>query len=185
MGFGTSRLLLLGCTGTSVHLEEILTTSPSLESPLAARVSTSRCRAIFSFSHPGGIAWNWCLSPLCTKTITPHNKGMIRRAISQSGVALCPWGINRNPRRLAEEVHNTVNIVYWTCGTFFFSNHSLVSSEIITWIMLADCTESQLPDWWQHGRVLEDDWPRAAYNGRFSRLRQLPWSYGHNTVSLE
>ncbi|KAM9322390.1 bile salt-activated lipase [Pholidichthys leucotaenia] len=36
--------------------------------------------------------------------ITPHNKGMIRRAISQSGVALCPWAINKNPRRYAEEI---------------------------------------------------------------------------------
>nr|XP_020456823.1 bile salt-activated lipase-like [Monopterus albus] len=38
------------------------------------------------------------------QTLTPHNKGLIRRAISQSGVALCPWAVNRNPRRFAEEV---------------------------------------------------------------------------------
>uniref|UniRef100_A0A3B3ZFF9 Carboxylic ester hydrolase n=1 Tax=Periophthalmus magnuspinnatus TaxID=409849 RepID=A0A3B3ZFF9_9GOBI len=38
------------------------------------------------------------------QTLTPHNKGMIRRAISQSGVALCPWGVIKNPRRIAEEV---------------------------------------------------------------------------------
>uniref|UniRef100_A0A3B5AAF4 Carboxylic ester hydrolase n=1 Tax=Stegastes partitus TaxID=144197 RepID=A0A3B5AAF4_9TELE len=43
------------------------------------------------------------------QTLTPHNKGMIRRAISQSGVALCPWGINKNPRRFAEEVALKVN----------------------------------------------------------------------------
>ncbi|KAK7896593.1 hypothetical protein WMY93_021918 [Mugilogobius chulae] len=43
------------------------------------------------------------------QTLTPHNKGMIRRAISQSGVALCPWGIIRNPRRIAEEVALKVN----------------------------------------------------------------------------
>ncbi|KAI5091487.1 carboxyl ester lipase, tandem duplicate 2 precursor [Silurus meridionalis] len=36
--------------------------------------------------------------------LTPHNKGLIRRAISQSGVALCPWAVNRNPRAYAEEV---------------------------------------------------------------------------------
>ncbi|XP_068429926.1 bile salt-activated lipase-like [Clinocottus analis] len=36
--------------------------------------------------------------------ITPHNKGLIKRAISQSGVATCPWAINKNPRRFAEEV---------------------------------------------------------------------------------
>uniref|UniRef100_A0A3B5LM34 Carboxylic ester hydrolase n=1 Tax=Xiphophorus couchianus TaxID=32473 RepID=A0A3B5LM34_9TELE len=41
--------------------------------------------------------------------LTPHNQGIIRRAISQSGAALCPWAINRNPRKLAEEVALQVN----------------------------------------------------------------------------
>ncbi|KAI4885045.1 hypothetical protein NFI96_001981 [Prochilodus magdalenae] len=36
--------------------------------------------------------------------LSPHNKGLIRRAISQSGVALCPWAVNRNPRAYAEQV---------------------------------------------------------------------------------
>uniref|UniRef100_A0A4W4E5E5 Carboxylic ester hydrolase n=2 Tax=Electrophorus electricus TaxID=8005 RepID=A0A4W4E5E5_ELEEL len=40
--------------------------------------------------------------------LTPHNKGLIRRAISQSGVALCPWAVNRNPRAFAEEVARKV-----------------------------------------------------------------------------
>ncbi|XP_029940825.1 bile salt-activated lipase-like [Salarias fasciatus] len=43
------------------------------------------------------------------QTLTPHNKGMIRRAISQSGVALCPWAVNRNPREYAEQVARKVN----------------------------------------------------------------------------
>ncbi|KAG7476391.1 hypothetical protein MATL_G00082380 [Megalops atlanticus] len=36
--------------------------------------------------------------------LSPKNKGLIRRAISQSGVALSPWAVNRNPRALAEEI---------------------------------------------------------------------------------
>ncbi|XP_023651341.1 bile salt-activated lipase [Paramormyrops kingsleyae] len=40
--------------------------------------------------------------------LTPHNKGLIRRAISQSGVALCPWAINRNPRAIAEQIAKKV-----------------------------------------------------------------------------
>ncbi|KAJ8286298.1 hypothetical protein GJAV_G00036860 [Gymnothorax javanicus] len=36
--------------------------------------------------------------------ISPKNKGLIRRGISQSGVALSPWAVNKNPRALAEEV---------------------------------------------------------------------------------
>ena len=57
------------------------------------------------------------------QTLTPHNKGLIRRAISQSGVALCPWGIIKNPREFAEEVgpgfnnailaHNDVGLVFF------------------------------------------------------------------------
>ncbi|KAM9437105.1 bile salt-activated lipase-like [Salvelinus alpinus] len=42
------------------------------------------------------------------QTLSPHNKGLIRRAISQSGVALCPWAINRNPRAFAENVAEKV-----------------------------------------------------------------------------
>lgn len=41
---------------------------------------------------------------VCVQMLTPHNKGLIRRAITQSGVALCPWAVNRNPRAFAEEV---------------------------------------------------------------------------------
>ncbi|KAM4527220.1 bile salt-activated lipase-like [Odontesthes bonariensis] len=43
------------------------------------------------------------------QTLTPHNKGLIKRAISQSGVALCPWAVNRNPRQYAEEIALKVN----------------------------------------------------------------------------
>ncbi|CAJ1070932.1 bile salt-activated lipase-like [Xyrichtys novacula] len=43
------------------------------------------------------------------QTLTPHNKGLIKRAISQSGVAVCPWAINENPRRYAEEIALRVN----------------------------------------------------------------------------
>nr|XP_046172591.1 bile salt-activated lipase-like [Oncorhynchus gorbuscha] len=42
------------------------------------------------------------------QTLSPHNKGLIRRAISQSGVALCPWAINTNPRAFAENVAEKV-----------------------------------------------------------------------------
>ncbi|XP_051960984.1 bile salt-activated lipase-like [Xyrauchen texanus] len=40
--------------------------------------------------------------------ISPKNKGLIRRAISQSGVALCPWAVNRNPRAYAEDIAKKV-----------------------------------------------------------------------------
>ncbi|XP_035246852.1 bile salt-activated lipase-like [Anguilla anguilla] len=36
--------------------------------------------------------------------LSPKNRGLIRRGISQSGVALSPWAVNRNPRALAEEI---------------------------------------------------------------------------------
>ncbi|XP_062334932.1 bile salt-activated lipase-like [Osmerus eperlanus] len=40
--------------------------------------------------------------------VSPHNKGLIKRAISQSGVSVCPWAVNRNPRALAEQVAQRV-----------------------------------------------------------------------------
>ncbi|XP_057576530.1 bile salt-activated lipase [Hippopotamus amphibius kiboko] len=42
------------------------------------------------------------------QTLSPYNKGLIKRAISQSGVALCPWGIQKDPlfwaKKIAEKV---------------------------------------------------------------------------------
>uniref|UniRef100_A0A3Q1AZG7 Carboxylic ester hydrolase n=1 Tax=Amphiprion ocellaris TaxID=80972 RepID=A0A3Q1AZG7_AMPOC len=43
------------------------------------------------------------------QTLTPHNRGLIRRAISHSGVALCSWAVHRNPRSVAEQVALRVN----------------------------------------------------------------------------
>lgn len=43
--------------------------------------------------------------PLCVvQTLSPYNKGLIRRAISQSGVALTPWAIQKNPLFWAKRV---------------------------------------------------------------------------------
>ncbi|KAG7263668.1 hypothetical protein CRUP_005207 [Coryphaenoides rupestris] len=49
------------------------------------------------------------------QTVSPHNKGLIRRAISQSGVALCPWAINRNPRHMAEMVNCPIDDTMMSC----------------------------------------------------------------------
>lgn len=38
------------------------------------------------------------------QTLSPHNKGLIKRAISQSGVGLCPWAIQENPLFWAKKV---------------------------------------------------------------------------------
>ncbi|XP_068191521.1 bile salt-activated lipase-like [Antennarius striatus] len=42
------------------------------------------------------------------QTLSPHNKGLVRRAISQSGVAFCPWALNKTPRKIAEQVAQKV-----------------------------------------------------------------------------
>ncbi|XP_020837662.1 bile salt-activated lipase [Phascolarctos cinereus] len=42
------------------------------------------------------------------QTLTPHNKGLIRRAISQSGVALSPWVIQKNPLFWAQTIASKV-----------------------------------------------------------------------------
>ncbi|XP_071774885.2 bile salt-activated lipase-like [Centroberyx gerrardi] len=42
------------------------------------------------------------------QTLSPHNKGLVKRAISQSGVAFCPWAFSNNPSKLAEEVAEKV-----------------------------------------------------------------------------
>ncbi|EHA98727.1 Bile salt-activated lipase [Heterocephalus glaber] len=42
------------------------------------------------------------------QTLSPYNKGLIRRAISQSGVALSPWAIQHNPLFWAQKVAEKV-----------------------------------------------------------------------------
>uniref|UniRef100_G3VZE3 Carboxylic ester hydrolase n=1 Tax=Sarcophilus harrisii TaxID=9305 RepID=G3VZE3_SARHA len=42
------------------------------------------------------------------QTLTPHNKGLIKRAISQSGVALSPWVIQKNPLFWAKRIASKV-----------------------------------------------------------------------------
>uniref|UniRef100_A0A8D2K0W6 Bile salt-activated lipase n=1 Tax=Theropithecus gelada TaxID=9565 RepID=A0A8D2K0W6_THEGE len=42
------------------------------------------------------------------QTLSPYNKGLIRRAISQSGVALSPWVIQKNPLFWAKKVAEKV-----------------------------------------------------------------------------
>uniref|UniRef100_A0A6I8MXN7 Carboxylic ester hydrolase n=1 Tax=Ornithorhynchus anatinus TaxID=9258 RepID=A0A6I8MXN7_ORNAN len=42
------------------------------------------------------------------QTLSPYNKGLIKRAISQSGVGLCPWAIQRNPLSWAKKIAEKV-----------------------------------------------------------------------------
>ncbi|XP_030598540.1 bile salt-activated lipase [Archocentrus centrarchus] len=75
------------------------------------------------------------------QTLTPHNKGLIRRAISQSGVALCPWGINKNPRKFAEEVALKVN-----CPTDDRMAACLKMTDAVTLTMAGTLNLSSSPD---------------------------------------
>uniref|UniRef100_A0A8D1CY34 Carboxylic ester hydrolase n=1 Tax=Sus scrofa TaxID=9823 RepID=A0A8D1CY34_PIG len=42
------------------------------------------------------------------QTLSPYNKGLIKRAISQSGVALSPWAIQKNPLSWAKTIAEKV-----------------------------------------------------------------------------
>ncbi|XP_048415108.1 bile salt-activated lipase-like isoform X2 [Stegostoma tigrinum] len=42
------------------------------------------------------------------QTLTPYNKGLIKRAISQSGVAICGWAVQRNPMHWAQQLAQKV-----------------------------------------------------------------------------
>lgn len=41
---------------------------------------------------------------LVAQILSPYNKGLVKRAISQSGAALCPWAHNKQPLKTAKEV---------------------------------------------------------------------------------
>ncbi|KAM4019018.1 bile salt-activated lipase [Anomaloglossus baeobatrachus] len=42
------------------------------------------------------------------QTLSPHNVGLVKRAISQSGVGLCPWAIQPDPLRWVKQVASQV-----------------------------------------------------------------------------
>ncbi|XP_072344949.1 bile salt-activated lipase-like [Scyliorhinus torazame] len=42
------------------------------------------------------------------QTLSPYNKGLIKRAISQSGVATSPWAVQRNPMHWAQQLAQKV-----------------------------------------------------------------------------
>lgn len=45
-----------------------------------------------------------------SQALSPYNKGLIRRAISQSGVALTPWSIQKNPLFWAKRVKRSFGV---------------------------------------------------------------------------
>ncbi|XP_028317973.1 bile salt-activated lipase-like [Gouania willdenowi] len=75
------------------------------------------------------------------QTISPHNKGLINRAISQSGTAICPWAVNRNPRKFAEEVALKVN-----CPTDDRMAACLKMTDPVALTMAGDLNLSGSPD---------------------------------------
>ncbi|XP_034752627.1 bile salt-activated lipase-like isoform X1 [Etheostoma cragini] len=76
------------------------------------------------------------------QTLSPHSKGLFKRAISQSGVAFCPWALNRNPRKVAEEVAETVG-----CPTDDRMEACLKSSDAVALTMAAPIIAPGSPDY--------------------------------------
>ncbi|XP_041667300.1 bile salt-activated lipase-like [Cheilinus undulatus] len=76
------------------------------------------------------------------QSISPHNKGLVRRAISQSGVALCPWAMSKNPRKVALEVAEKVG-----CPTDERMVACLKSIDAETLTMAAPRIEQGSPDY--------------------------------------
>ncbi|XP_076613951.1 bile salt-activated lipase-like [Chaetodon auriga] len=75
------------------------------------------------------------------QTLSPHNKGLFKRAISQSGVAFCPWAINRNPLKVAEQVAEKVG-----CPTDDRMVACLKSTDAVTLTMAAPRITLGTPD---------------------------------------
>ncbi|XP_029921653.1 bile salt-activated lipase-like [Myripristis murdjan] len=76
------------------------------------------------------------------QTLTPHNKGLFKRAISQSGVAFCPWAVNKNPRQVALQVAEKVG-----CPTDDTMVACLKSIDALTLTMAAPRVKPGTPDY--------------------------------------
>lgn len=59
------------------------------------------------------------------QTLSPHNKGLVKRAISQSGDALSPWAVNEDPLTMAERVWLHCNLLTYLLGFSFLEQWQL------------------------------------------------------------
>ncbi|XP_073334200.1 bile salt-activated lipase-like [Pagrus major] len=75
------------------------------------------------------------------QTLSPHNKGLIKRAISQSGVAFCPWAMSSDPRTITEQVAVKVG-----CPTDDRMVACLKSTDVKTLVMAAPSVGQGTPD---------------------------------------
>ncbi|XP_053722862.1 carboxyl ester lipase, tandem duplicate 2 [Synchiropus splendidus] len=108
------------------------------------------------------------------QTLTPHNKGLIRRAISQSGVALCPWGVIRNPRKIAEEIALKVN-----CPTDAKMAACLKMTDPVLLTMAGSMSLESSPD----HPLLENLVLSAVIDGDF--LPDEPYNLFHNAAEVD
>lgn len=58
-----------------------------------------------------------CLSP---QMLSPYNKGLFRRAITQCGVALSPWALQKNPMALTKKVPEPAAVLLMIQTAAFF-----------------------------------------------------------------
>lgn len=105
---GISTLPSPGSAGTSRPLEDTPTTSPSLanqpEPPAPASRSEVTTLQLTGSSDTQSLSLPECLC-LSPQMLSPYSKGLFRRVITQCGVALSPWALQRNPMALTKKVH--------------------------------------------------------------------------------
>lgn len=89
--------------------------------------------------------------------LSPYSKGLFRRAISQCGVALSPWALQKNPMALTKKV-STSHV-----GRTF----SLTSTETSTKPLCADRQEGGLLEERRRRDVdlPEDERPQRSHHG--------------------
>uniref|UniRef100_A0A671YYC4 Carboxylic ester hydrolase n=1 Tax=Sparus aurata TaxID=8175 RepID=A0A671YYC4_SPAAU len=108
------------------------------------------------------------------QTLSPHNKGLFKRAISQSGVAFCPWAMSSKPRTISEQVAVKVG-----CPTDDRMVACLKSTDVKTLVMAAPSMEKGSPD---HPAV-KNLLLSPVVDGDF--LPDQPSNLFHNTADID
>ncbi|XP_053195605.1 bile salt-activated lipase-like [Scomber japonicus] len=108
------------------------------------------------------------------QTLTPHNKGLFKRAISQSGVAFCPWALSRDPRKVALEVAEKVG-----CPTDDRMVACLKSTNAATLAMAAPKIKQGSPD----SPIVKNLLLSPVVDGDF--LPDQPINLFHNTADID
>lgn len=75
------------------------------------------------------LQWMEGIIPCLSQMLSPYSRGLFRRAISQCGVALSPWALQKNPMALTKKVGTSCVLVDFITPMFTMASMNLLCAD--------------------------------------------------------